>query len=134
MVEEAARARAPDAAAIKRLAHAAVGRLPDLFRQHLHDVVIRVEEFADEETLQTLGVDDAWELTGLYHGRPVSEQSIWSSGELPPTISLFRAPLLNEWVESGVTLGDLVNHVIVHEVGHHFGLSDEQMHAIENSG
>jgi predicted Zn-dependent protease with MMP-like domain len=129
MVNEAA--RAPDAATLMRLAQAAVACLPDAFREHLQDVVIRVEEFADKETLRELGIDSEWELTGLYQGRPVSEQSIWSSGELPPTISLFRAPLLNECVETGVSLEDLVNHVIVHEVGHHFGLSDDEMHAIE---
>lgn len=123
---------APDAATIMRLAQAAVARLPDAFREHLRDVVIRVEDFADEEILRELGLDSEWDLTGLYQGRPMSEQSIWSSGELPPTISLFRVPLLSEWVETGVSLEELVNHVIVHEVGHHFGLSDDEMHAIEN--
>ena len=127
-----ASARGPDAAAIMKLAQAAVARLPAVFREHLHGVVIRIEEFADKETLQELGLDSAWELTGLYQGRPLPEQSIWSSGDLPPTISLFRRPLLNEWEETGVSFEDLVSHVIVHEVGHHFGLSDDQMHAIEN--
>jgi predicted Zn-dependent protease with MMP-like domain len=94
--------------------------------------VFRVEEFADDETLQAMGIENPWELTGLYHGRPLSEQSIWSAGDLPPMISLFRCPLLNEWVETGVTLEELVTHVIVHEVGHHFGLSDAEMEAIED--
>jgi predicted Zn-dependent protease with MMP-like domain len=123
--------RAPDAAVIERLACEAVDRLPAVFRDHLAQVVFRVEEFADDETLQAMGIENPWELTGLYHGRPLSEQSIWSAGDLPPMISLFRCPLLNEWVETGVTLEELVTHVIVHEVGHHFGLSDADMEAIE---
>ena len=125
-------ADAPDAATIERLAREAVRRLPQAFRDHLADVVIRVEEFADAEALRSVGLDNRWELTGLYYGRPLSEQSIWSSGELPPVISLYRRPLLQEWGETGVELEDLVSHVIVHEVGHHFGLSDEQMRAIED--
>jgi predicted Zn-dependent protease with MMP-like domain len=123
--------RAPDAAVIERLACEAVDRLPAVFRDHLAQVVFRVEEFADDETLQAMGIENPWELTGLYHGRPLSEQSIWSAGDLPPMISLFRCPLLNEWVETGVTLEELVTHVIVHEVGHHFGLSDADMEASE---
>ena len=121
----------PDATIIEGLARAAVDRLPDLFRQHLRNVMVRVEEFADDETLDALGIEDPWELSGLYHGRPMSEQTIWASGELPPVITLYRRPLLDEWIETGATLDDLVTHVLVHEVGHHFGLSDEQMAAIE---
>ena len=130
MVEETT--RAPDRAAIERLAQAAVAQLPPAFRRHLDNVVVRVEDFADEETLDELGIESAWELTGVYHGRPMSEQTLWASGELPPVITLYRVPLLSEWVETGVALGDLVTHVIVHEVGHHFGLSDDAMHRIED--
>ena len=122
----------PDAAAIEELAQKAVRGLPRKFRDYLGDVVIRVEEFADKETLRAVGLDDPWCLTGLYQGCPVGEQSIWSSGDLPPVISLFRAPLLAELHQTGVGLVELVTHVIVHEVGHHFGLTDAQMHAIEN--
>lgn len=122
----------PSAEAFMHLAHQAVERLPDVFRKHLDGVIVRVEEFADADTLAEMAIDDRWELTGLYQGRPVGEQSIWSSGELPPVISLFRQPLLLEMRETGVTLEDLVTHVIVHEVGHHFGLSDDDMHAIED--
>jgi predicted Zn-dependent protease with MMP-like domain len=122
----------PDAATFDRLAHTAIRRLPALFREHLDGVVVRIEEFADKETLHSLGIDDRWELTGLYQGRPLGEQSIWNTGELPPIISLYRQPLLAEWRDTGVDLEDLVTHVIVHEVGHHFGLSDEEMAAIED--
>jgi predicted Zn-dependent protease with MMP-like domain len=124
---------APDAAAIERLADAAVARLPDFVRTHLEGVAFRVEDFADEEMLAELGIEDPFELTGLYSGRPMGEQSSMLSGELMPVIHLFRRPLLDEWVETGVALEDLVTHVIVHEVGHHFGFSDDDMHAIEDA-
>jgi predicted Zn-dependent protease with MMP-like domain len=123
--------RAPDAAALEALAHAAFARIPEPFAQHLAGIRVTVEEFADDETLRAVGLDDAWELTGLYHGRSMDQETVWSSGEMPPVITLFRQPLLAEWCETGVALEDLVTHVVVHEVGHHFGLSDAQMHALE---
>jgi predicted Zn-dependent protease with MMP-like domain len=124
---------APDAAAIERLADQAIARLPHAFRVHLDGVVVRVLELAEDDVLEELGIEDPFELTGLYSGRPVGEQSSMLSGELPSMIHLFRRALLDEWVETGVTLEDLITHVIVHEVGHHFGLSDEDMHAIEEA-
>lgn len=124
--------RGADTAVFERLAREALDRLPAPFREHLDDIVIRVEEFADDETLDAMDIEDAWELTGLYHGRPVGEQSVWQTGDMPPTITLYRQPLLAEWRETGVELADLVNHVVVHEVGHHFGLSDDDMHRIED--
>ncbi len=123
---------APDAAEIERLADAAIARLPDHFRAHLANVVLRVEEFADAETLKALGIDNEFELSGLYSGRSIDKQSSWVSGELPAMIHLYRRPLLDEWVETGVSLEDLITHVIVHEAGHHFGFSDADMHAIED--
>ena len=125
---------APDAAEFERLADQAVARLPEAFRRHLQDVVFKVEEFADEETLRQMGIEDPFDLTGLYSGRPLGEQSSMISGELPPIIHLYRRPLLDEWADSGVSLEALVTHVIVHEIGHHFGFSDEDMHAIEHGG
>ncbi len=125
---------APDVAAIERLADAAIAGLPEAFQVHLEDVVLRIEDFADEDVLKELGIEDPFELSGLYSGRPVGEQSSMLSGELPAMIHLYRRPLLDEWVETGVSLEELVTHVIVHEVGHHFGFSDEDMHEIERSG
>lgn len=124
---------APDAAEIERLADAAVARMPDHFRRHLGGVVLRVDEFAEEEVLAELGIEDPFELSGLYTGRPIGEQSSMLSGELPAMIHLYRRPLLDEWAETGVSLEALVTHVIVHEAGHHFGFSDADMHAIEES-
>lgn len=123
---------APGPEVFERLARAAFTRIPPPFSDHLADIVIRIEEFADEETLEAVGIDDAWHLSGLYHGRPLDEQSVWSSGDMPPVITLYRQPLLAEWSETGVDLEALVTHVVVHEVGHHFGLSDDDMHAIED--
>ncbi|WP_395611732.1 metallopeptidase family protein [Allosphingosinicella sp.] len=123
---------APDAAAIERLAEAAIARLPEQFRAHLANVVLRIEDFADDAVLDEMGIEDPFELSGLYQGRPVSEESAWVSGELPPMIHLYRRPLLDEWVETGVALEDLITHVIVHEVGHHFGFSDADMHRLED--
>ena len=122
---------APDAAAIERLADAAIARLPEPFRALLEGVVLRVEEFADEGVLAEMGIEDPFELSGLYTGRPIGEQSAFDSGQLPAMIHLYRRPLLDEWAETGVSLEDLVTHVIVHEVGHHFGFSDADMDAIE---
>jgi predicted Zn-dependent protease with MMP-like domain len=123
---------APDAATIERLADAAIARLPEAFRVHIADVVLRIEDFADDDVLKELGIDDPFDLSGLYSGRPLGQQSSMLSGELPAMIHLYRRPLLDEWAETGVSLEDLVTHVIVHEVGHHFGFSDEDMHAIED--
>jgi predicted Zn-dependent protease with MMP-like domain len=124
---------APDAAEFERLAEAAIARMPDHFRRHLEGVVLRIDDFADEDMLAELGIEDPFELTGLYTGRPIGEQSSLLSGELPAMIHLFRRPLLDEWAETGVSLEALVTHVIVHEAGHHFGFSDDDMHAIEEA-
>jgi len=123
---------APSADEIEALARAALARLPAQFAVHLGDVVLRVEEFADETLLAELGIEDPFDLTGVYEGTPLHEKSIADSGRLPDRIRLFRAPILDEWIARGdETLEHLVAHVLVHEVGHHFGLSDAAMHALE---
>jgi predicted Zn-dependent protease with MMP-like domain len=124
---------APDLPQIEALARAALERLPPEFRAHLSDVVIRVEEFADDATLEEMGMEDPFELTGLYSGRPIGDKSSSDSGALPDMIHLYRRPILDEWVDTGVSLESLVTHVLVHEVGHHFGLSDDDMHVLEDA-
>ena len=123
----------PDAAAMEQIARRAIADMPDLFRQHLDGVSVHVEEFADPETLASLGIGSRWGLLGVYQGRPLTERSIWDSGALSPRIRLFRRPLLSEWVQSGEDIRDLIVHVLVHEVGHHFGYSDAEMEAIDEA-
>jgi predicted Zn-dependent protease with MMP-like domain len=118
---------------MERLAEEAIARMPDAFRRHLDGVVLRIDDFPEEEVLDQLGIEDPFDLTGLYTGRPIGERSSMHSGELPAMIHLYRRPLLEEWAETGVALEDLIAHVIVHEAGHHFGFSDEEMHAIEEA-
>lgn len=123
----------PEAADMERLALTAIAGMPEHFRNLLGDVVVRVEEFATREQLDSVGIASRWDLTGLYEGRPIDMQSQWDSGDLPPVITLFRQPLVREWRETGVSFEDLIHHVTVHEAGHHFGLSDDDMHALEDS-
>lgn len=114
-------------------AMAVLARLPEAFRRELAGMVLRVEEFATAEQLESLGMADRWELTGLYEGVALTERSQWDIDGLPPVITLFRQPLLAEMEETGVGFAALIRHVVIHEAGHHFGLSDDDMHALEDS-
>lgn len=122
---------APTLDAIEVIARAAIEHLPDMFRAHLDGVVLRVEDFPDADVVATMGLESPFDILGLYTGRPVGDKSIELSGALPDMIHLYRRPILDEWADGGESLEALVTHVLVHEVGHHFGLSDEAMHAIE---
>ena len=124
--------KAPSAEEIEAIARASLERLPEPFAAHLHDVVLAVEEFADEETLKAMGIDDPFELSGLYHGLPIGEKSVDMSGTLPDRITLYRRAILDEWTSEGEALEHLIHHILVHEVGHHFGLSDADMHRLED--
>jgi predicted Zn-dependent protease with MMP-like domain len=124
--------KAPSAADIEALARASLERLPEPFAKHLKEIVLAVEELADDETLDSMGIEDPFELTGLYHGLPIGEKSVDQSGTLPDRIFLYRRAILDEWASEGETLDHRVHHILVHEVGHHFGLSDEDMHLLED--
>ena len=124
---------APDSGVIETLARGALAAIPPPFAEHLADVVLVVEEWADEETLDALGIEDPYDLTGLYSGRPLGEKSSTDSGAMPDRIHLYRRAILDEWVANGDDLATLVHHIVVHEVGHHFGLSDADMHALEDA-
>ena len=126
------REQAPTAAEIEALAREVLQRMPAPFAAHLANIVLVVEEFADEETLAELEIEDPFGLTGLYHGQPVGEKGSTQSGAMPDRIHLYRRPILDEWCDTGDTLKALITHVVVHEVGHHFGLSDKDMHALEH--
>jgi predicted Zn-dependent protease with MMP-like domain len=123
---------APDGAEMEAMARKSLSELPEPFRSHLADVVIRIAEFATREQLASVGLDDPWELSGLYEGRPLSERSIWDAAEMPPIVTLFRQPLLQEWRTTDVALDALITHVVVHEIGHHFGFSDDTMERLED--
>ena len=123
----------PSADEIEALARRALEALPAPFADHLRDVVLQVEEFADDETLMMTEIEDPFDLTGIYEGIPLTERSIEHSGTLPDRVRLFRRPILDEWADGSDTLEHLVAHVLIHEVGHHFGLSDEDMHALEDA-
>ena len=122
----------PSLVEIEAVARAILDRLPEPFASHLRDVILQVEEFADRETLAHFGMENPFELTGLYSGRPLTEKSVEESGSLPDRVFLYRRPILDEWAESGEELEHLVRHVLIHEIGHHFGFSDEDMHALED--
>ena len=123
----------PSADEIEAIARSALGALPEPFASHLSDVVLLVEDFADDETLEAMGIEEPFDLTGIYEGIPLTERSVDQSGNLPDRIRLFRRPILDEWASGEDSLEHLVAHVLVHEVGHHFGLSDEDMHALEEA-
>ena len=124
---------APTGSDIEAIARQTMAALPEPFASHLRHVVLLVEDFADQETLALMGIDDPFELTGIYEGLPITEKSVEHSGTLPDRIRLFRRPILDEWASGEDSLEHLVAHVLIHEVGHHFGLSDEAMHALEDS-
>ena len=124
----------PSADEIEAIARAAMADLPEPFASHLRGIVLAVEEVADEPLLAELGIDHPLDLTGVYEGIPVGERGVETSGTLPDRIRLFRRAILDEWIEDGETLEHLVRHILIHEVGHHFGLSDADMHALEDAG
>ena len=123
---------APTLEDIETLARAAIARLPELFRAHLGAVVLRIEDFPDEEVCRDMELESEFDLLGLYQGHAVG-RSVDVSGSLPDTVFLYRRPMLDLWAEGEESLEHIVTHVLVHEVGHHFGLSDEDMHRIEES-
>ena len=116
---------------ILAMAETALAALPPRLSRHLEGLAIMVEDMADEETLASLEIESAWELTGLYRGIPMSERSVSDPVRLPDTIMLYRDPILIEWIETGEDLARLVGSVLVHEVAHHFGFSDAEIERIE---
>jgi predicted Zn-dependent protease with MMP-like domain len=123
---------APDLAAFEALAMAALEALPEPWRAAALQIVIRVEDFAAPEMLSELEMEDPFELTGLYDGIPLTEKSVMDQPMGPDTIWLFRRAILDEWADRGnVSLGEMVGHVLVHELAHHFGWSDADIARID---
>ncbi len=132
MTDTAADLVAPDLDRIEQLAHAALAALPAPFARAVNGVAIRVEDFAPDDLLEDLGIEDPFALTGLYDGIPLTEKSSFDQPLQPDTVWLFRRPILDEWIDRGdVALGALVTHVLVHEIAHHLGWSDDDIAAID---
>ena len=127
-----AEAQAPSLDELEALARVAYAGLPEEFRTLTGDIEIRVDDFADRESLDELGMESEFELLGLFVGVGLAHgEAVPSSGSMPNRIWLYRRPIIDYWAEHEETLGAVVSHVLIHEIGHHFGLSDEDMEALE---
>ena len=113
------------------MAEAALAAIPATLRDLVRGTAIVVEDTPDDETLAELGIETPWELTGLYRGTPLTQKSVLDAPQEPDTILLFREPILLEWIETGEELFSLVRNVLIHEIGHHFGLSDDDIDRLE---
>ena len=124
--------QAPSLADLEAIADEAFAALPEEFRALCEGLVIRVEDFPDEETLEEMEAETEFDLLGLFRGRGLAHRgAVMETGEFPNMVWLYRRPILDYWAEHEETLGHVVTHVLVHEIGHHFGLSDEDMEEIE---
>ncbi len=125
--------RPPTLADIEDLANRALGTIPGRLKKHLGAVLIRVEEFPDEETEEAMELDSPFDILGLYRGVALPHKSVSDPRADVDMIFLYRRPILDYWCETGEDLGLVVRHVLIHEIGHHFGFSDEDMERIEGS-
>jgi predicted Zn-dependent protease with MMP-like domain len=124
-------AKAPSLAEMETIAHEIFERLPGSFRALCEGVVIRVDDFPTDEVLDEMGAESEFDLLGLFQGIGLPFRSHDDIARLPNLIWLYRRPILDYWAEHEETLGHIVRHVPIHEIGHHFGLSDDDMEAIE---
>jgi predicted Zn-dependent protease with MMP-like domain len=123
---------APSLAAFETIADGAYRRLPERFRALTGDLLIRIEDFPTDEVLDAMGIESPFDLLGLYSGVDLARKSVMDVSALPDMVFLYRRPILDYWAEHEETLGHIVTHVLVHEIGHHFGLSDADMEHIES--
>ena len=121
----------PSLADLERLAADAFATVPPELAQHVEGVAIRVVDFPDDETIEEMGLEGAFDLLGLYRGVSLDQKSVSATAQDVDLIFLYRRPLLDYWCETGEELPRLVRHVLIHEIGHHFGFSDEDMEALE---
>lgn len=124
---------APSLGEFESLAIDAYAKLPEKFLALAGNVAIVITDFPDDEIFEDMGLETPFDLLGLFEGRGIGERFTIETGELPNRILLFRRPILDYWAENDETLGDIITHVLIHEIGHHFGLSDEDMERIEAS-
>ncbi len=132
MTSDSNKHRPPNLSEFEVIANAAYRQLPARFRDMTKDVLIRVEDFPTEDVLASLGIDSPFGLLGLYQGVNLTRQSVLDVSPLPEMIFLYRRPILDYWASHGDRLGDIIAHVLVHEIGHYFGLSDDDMDRIES--
>lgn len=124
--------KSPDLAAFEQIADEAFASLPEGFRKRCEGVILKIEDFPDEETLRDMGCETEFDLLGLFQGVGLAQGGgRGETGQFPNMVWLYRRPILDYWAEHDETLGKIIRHVLVHEIGHHFGLSDEDMEAIE---
>ncbi|MGZ8416269.1 MAG: metallopeptidase family protein [Methyloceanibacter sp.] len=123
---------APSLAAFETIADGAYRRLPERFRALTGDLLIRIEDFPTDEVLDAMGIESPFDLLGLYSGVDLARKSVMDVSSLPDMVFLYRRPILDYWAEHEETLGQIITHVLVHEIGHHFGLSDADMEHIES--
>jgi predicted Zn-dependent protease with MMP-like domain len=124
-------AKAPSLAEMEAMAHDVLSGLPKTFRDLCEGVIVRVEDFPTDEILDEMGAESEFDLLGLFQGTGLPFQSGGDVARLPNMVWLYRRPILDYWAEHDEALGGIVRHVLVHEIGHHFGLSDDDMAAIE---
>ena len=125
--------RAPSLAEFEEMAYGAYRRLPEQFRSLCDGLIVQVEDFPSDEVLNHMGIDDPFGLLGLFQGIGLPFRSTTLSGTMPNMIWLYRRPILDYWADHDETLQAIVTHVLVHEIGHHFGLSDDDIERIEAS-
>jgi predicted Zn-dependent protease with MMP-like domain len=123
----------PSLAELEALAQSALATIPDELKRHLGPVVIRVEDFPDEETEEEMGLESPFDLLGLYRGVALPHKSVSSTGAMIDMVFIYRRPILDYWCETGEDLAHVVRHVLIHEIGHHFGFSDDDMERIERA-
>ena len=122
---------APSLADFETMAEEALTLIPDHLRRLAADVIIRIEDFPDEETAREMDLDSPFDLLGLYRGVALTDKSVGDPGGMPDMVFLYRRPILDYWCETGEDLAHLIRHVLIHEIGHHFGFSDADMEHLE---
>ena len=122
----------PGLADLEAIAREAFATIPEELRRHVHDVVIRVDEFPDEDTEAEMGLESPFDILGLYRGVSLDRKSVADPTPEIDMIFLYRRPILDYWCETGEDLRRVIRHVLIHEIGHHFGFSDEDMERIES--
>ncbi len=124
---------APTLSTFESLAIEAYGNLPEDFRALTLDLIIEISDFPSDDVFEDMALETPFDLLGLFEGRGISERFTLETGQMPNRITLYRRPILDYWAENEETLGDIITHVLIHEIGHHFGLSDDDMERIEAS-